>query len=81
MTSLKLTKDQLPIFMEMLHQTRSDELTCEEWLDRVGAYAEAMAAGLPAPPGTELVEHHLALCWECREEFDALLAALSAEPS
>ena len=61
---------------DLLLKTRPDELTCDEWLDRVGGYAEAFACGHPPPTGCELVEHHLALCAECREEFDALVAAL-----
>lgn len=63
---------------EVLLKSRPDELTCDEWLDRVGGYAETTAAGEPPPPGSELVAHHLDICPECREEFEALVAALRA---
>lgn len=63
---------------DLLLKSRPDELTCDEWLDRVGGYAEAAAAGRPPPDGSELVAHHLDVCPECREEFDALVAALRA---
>lgn len=74
----RITTDHLRTLAGLLVQTRPDELTCDEWLDRVGGYAEAAAAGRPAPAGSELVEHHLAVCPECREEFAALVAALRA---
>ncbi|HVK10269.1 MAG TPA: hypothetical protein VM597_15995 [Gemmataceae bacterium] len=76
MDRARLTDDHIRDLAEVLIQTRPDELTCDEWLDRVGGYAEAVAAGRPVPAGSELVEHHLAICPECREELDALVAAL-----
>lgn len=74
----RLSDEQARELAEVLLNTRPDELTCDEWLDRVGGYAEALAAGAPAPAGSELVAHHLSICPECREEFSALLAALLA---
>ena len=70
------TPDQLMTLAGLLLNTRPDELTCDEWLDRVGGYAEAVAAGRPAPAGTEMVEQHLTICPDCQEEFAALVAAL-----
>lgn len=70
------TDEDLRVLAGVLRLTRPDELTCDEWLDRVGAYAEARAAGGPPPAGAELIDHHLEICPECREEFEALLAAL-----
>lgn len=75
-----LTADQLRDLAGMLHKTRPVELSCEEWLDRVGGYADARLAGRLPPEGADLVEHHLDLCPECREEYEALLAALRAGP-
>jgi hypothetical protein len=76
----RLTDDQLRELTGVLQQTRPEELTCEEWLHHVGGYAEAIAAGLPVPLGSELIEHHLAICPECKEELDALVAVLRAGP-
>jgi hypothetical protein len=71
-----LNNEQLATLLRVLGQTRPDELTCDEWLERVSGYAEATAAGLPPPPGSELVRHHLDLCPECLEEFEALVQSL-----
>ena len=78
MTPTRLTPGQLRALAGLLLNTGPDELTCDEWLDRVGGYAEAAAAGTPAPAGSELVARHLTVCAECHEEFDALVAALRA---
>lgn len=78
MDRTRLTDDHVRDLAGVLLKTRPDELTCDEWLDRAGGYAEAVAAGRPVPAGSELVEHHLDICPECREEFDALVAALRA---
>jgi hypothetical protein len=76
MTGRPFTDENLRVLADVLRMTRPDELTCDEWLDRVGAYADALAVGAPRPPGAELIDHHLQICPECREEFEALLAAL-----
>ena len=76
MDHARMTDHNLRDLVGVLLKTRSDELTCDEWLDHVGSYAEAAAAGSPAPEGSDRVAHHLSLCPECREEFEALLAAL-----
>ncbi len=78
MTPVRPSDQQLRELASLLRLTRPDELNCDEWLDRIGGYAEAVACGRPTPEGSELVEHHLALCVECREEFEALIAALKA---
>jgi hypothetical protein len=62
-----------------LLKTRPDEMTCSEWLDCVGEYAEAVLAGRPAPPCLAEVERHMEICPECAEEFRAILAALCDE--
>lgn len=78
MTRGPFTDDHLHDLVGVLRLTRPDEITCDEWLHRIGAYAEAVAAGLPPPAGSEVVEHHLVICPECKEEFEALVAALRA---
>lgn len=72
------TADQLRDLCGMLLHTHPHELTCDEWVDWVAGYAEAKLAGTPLPAGSEMVEQHVALCPECREEFEAFLAALQA---
>ena len=50
--------------------------TCDECLDRVSEFAERKLAGRPLPEALLAVDHHLAICRECREEYEALRRAL-----
>lgn len=59
-------------------QTRPDEIGCGDCYDRIDAFAEAHLAGLDAAAAMPLVARHLAMCDECRDEFEALLDALRA---
>jgi hypothetical protein len=74
-----LTPADLRLLVHATLVTREDEIGCDTCLDRVAAYAEAHLAGLPTPEALRLVERHLAICSECREEFSALAAALGEE--
>lgn len=73
-----LTTDQLRALAGLVAETRHKELTCDEWVHAVAGYLDAQLEGAPSSPESELVAEHIALCSECREEFEALLAALRA---
>ncbi len=72
------TTDQLKDLAGVLLKTRPAELTCDEWLNEVAPYAEAVLAGNRPPANASCVEHHLDICPECKEEYEALLATLRA---
>ena len=57
--------------------TRDDELTCEEFVERVAAYAEILVVGGEVPAALSLVAHHASICPHCAEELKVLLEALS----
>lgn len=57
--------------------TRSDEIACDECFERLDWFAETTIAGHGAAEAMPLVQHHLDRCDDCREEFEALLTALS----
>jgi predicted anti-sigma-YlaC factor YlaD len=67
------------LLVEVALLTREEELDCDACVERVAAYAEVRLAGLPTPEALRLVEGHLAVCGECREEFGALAAPLEDE--
>ncbi len=58
--------------------TRDDELGCDECFEQVDQFVEMKLAGKNAADAMPLVQDHLGRCGYCREEFEALLAALSA---
>lgn len=68
--------DDLSWLARAVAATRADEIDCDEWLARVGRLLELRQAGPPLPPDLEPVLQHVAVCRECAEELEALIAAL-----
>ena len=58
--------------------TRDDEIDCSECFEQVDQFVEMKLAGKNAAEAMPLVQDHLNRCGNCREEFEALLAALRA---
>jgi hypothetical protein len=69
-------ESQIESLLRLLSITREHELNCNEFLDKVAEVAEWEFAGKPIPDELEAVRHHLALCTECGEEYEALITAL-----
>jgi hypothetical protein len=55
-----------------------DEIGCGQCFDELDRFVEMELAGKDAAEAMPLVQDHLERCWPCREEFEALLAALRA---
>jgi hypothetical protein len=56
--------------------TRPDEIGCDECFEQLDRFVEMELAGRNAAEAMPLVQDHLERCTDCREEFEALLAAL-----
>jgi hypothetical protein len=57
---------------------RPDEIGCDECFEQLNQFAEMVLAGKDVAEAMPLVQDHLNRCRDCREEFEALLAALRA---
>jgi hypothetical protein len=68
--------DQMEGLLRVLSMTRDHELNCNQCLDKIAEFAEHDLANKPIPDHLEGVHHHLTLCGECAEEYEALLLAL-----
>lgn len=68
--------------MHLLSETRDDELSCEEVFSCLDEYVECLEShhgdvGHGDVGGKKpLVEHHLSICPDCRDELHALIHAL-----
>lgn len=71
-----LHDSQIAALMRSIGKTRDHELNCNECLDKMGEFAEGEIAGKRVPVALEGVGHHLSVCAECTEEYEALLTAL-----
>ena len=68
--------DDLRRLLRWLDLTAFDEIDCEEFLARVAGVVEQLAPDQELPPGAAAVLHHLRVCPECDEEFQAILRVL-----
>ena len=73
---MNLSDDQIRALLQAVSRTRDQELNCDECLGEVGGFAELTLKGRPVEDAYDLVQQHLQICDECREEFALLLNAL-----
>ena len=73
---MSLSKEEIAELLRLVGLTRDEEIDCEPCVALVAEFAERELAGRSVPAGLEAVAHHLSICVECREEFEALLQAL-----
>lgn len=68
-----------PFFQKVaqaLANTEPDEIACDECFEELDRFAELARAGKPVEEIMPKVKGHLERCRDCREEYEALLAAL-----
>ena len=75
---MSLSKEEIDGLLRLIGLTRDDEIDCERCLALVAEFAERELAGRSVLAGLEAVAHHLSICAECCEEYEALLQALKA---
>ena len=66
--------------LTMVAQTQEQDLGCDEAYIFLDAYADRVNRGEDVAALMPLVHHDLALCPDCREEFDALLRSIEGAP-
>lgn len=73
---MALTKKAIHDLLRQVRLTREREIGCDQCLERAAEFAERALAGRSISEALEAVEHHLRMCRDCREEYDALLRSL-----
>jgi hypothetical protein len=71
-------RDYFRMFIREIAEVREEEIGCDECFEQVDRFIEMKLSGLDAAQAMPLVQEHLEICGECREEFEALLMALQA---
>ncbi len=69
-------REMLRRLMESVERTREVEYSCDDVYQVLDEYAERVQRGEDAARLMPLVRHHLEMCPDCREEFEALLRVL-----
>lgn len=75
---MTLTNQQLDTLLNMLSLTQETEITCDQCHQKMAEFAERWLPGKSISEGMLAIEAHLEICGECRQEFEALKAALSS---
>jgi hypothetical protein len=75
---MTLDLDTLKQMVRGIITARPDEIGCDECFEQLDRFVEMELAGKNAAEAMPLVQDHLERCDDCREEFEALLAALRA---
>ena len=74
---MSLSPEKIKNLIELAATTLDDRLDCDGCLERISEFAEAHLIGRSASDAYKAVRLHLESCRCCRDEFEALLAALS----
>lgn len=77
---MALTPEQLEILLQQILMTREREMNCSDCLESLAEFAETELQGKTLSNAMEAVRHHLALCVDCREEYETLLHLLKEIP-
>ncbi|HET7479889.1 MAG TPA: hypothetical protein VFJ72_10300 [Rubrobacteraceae bacterium] len=59
-------------------ETREVEIGCDECFEQLDRFVNMKLSGLDPGQALPLVQEHLEICGECRDEFEAFMAALRA---
>ena len=71
-------QDIFKMLLREIAETREVEISCDECFEQLDRFVEMELSGLNTAQALPLVQDHLEICGECREEFEALLLALRA---
>lgn len=63
--------------LHLLCDTRDDELSCDEVFIRLDEYVDCLISRGQTLEHRPLIEHHLTICADCRDELRALQQALA----
>ena len=66
--------------LDMISKTEEHEYCCDDAFELLDVYADLAERGEDTNILLPLVERHLELCSNCREEFEVLLEAIRSAP-
>ena len=78
---MKATHEELLTLLKLVDITEPQEIDCEEFLHRVAGYLEQLSQKPDVPTEDEAFLHHLRVCPECLEEFQALYRVFCSDES
>lgn len=77
----KHVPSDVQMLIQMVDVTMDVEFSCEDVYNILDQYTELVYRGDDYAELMPLVKHHIEICPDCREEFEALLRILEAAPA
>ena len=74
---MKIQTETINKLLHALALTREDEIDCENCFEHMGEFVEMLNEGQAVEDILPKVKHHLDMCANCREEFEALHIAIT----
>ncbi len=78
-TPESFTPEMMQGLINMLAMTDPDEVDCDEVFTVLAEFAEMKKQGEDVNQFMPLIQKHLDLCPDCREEYEVLIDTLNAE--
>lgn len=78
---MQRSNDPLKKFLKLVETTKEKELGCDEVFKLLDQFAEVALEGEVPKDFLPLVQHHLELCRDCCEEYEALMRVLQSQIS
>ena len=78
---MQLSQDNMKSLLEHISKTQDVELPCDDVYELIDEFADAASRGEDTSKLMPLVQHHLEICRDCLEEYEALLRMIHAEGS
>jgi len=75
---MKISKYQADKILHMIQVTQEVELSCDEVHELLDQYTEMAIRGEDVASLLPLVQYHLDMCPDCREEYEALTRIINA---
>ena len=73
---MPLSKKEIDNLLRLVGMTKDIEINCDQCSALVAEFAEQQLAGKSVAESLKAVQHHLSICDECREEYEALQQTL-----
>ncbi len=73
-----INQEYFKALIKEIAEVREVEIGCDECSEQIDRFIEMELSGLDVTQAMPLVQEHLEICGECRDEFGVLLMALQA---
>ena len=78
---MQIPIDKLKMMVRGVARTQETEYSCDDVYQLLDEFTEAVAQGKDVAKLMPLVQQHIEMCPDCREEFEALLRVVRATHS